>query len=101
MRCQDHRDGYDYDLFGVLVHSGMAEAGHYYSYIKERFPQVTAMGFQVTAGSDSCCRHSAVLQSVAVAVAVWRASVSRQRVAHCVIRMPRQRRNGSSSTIQT
>ena len=26
---------YDYQLSGVLVHSGNADAGHYYSYIKE------------------------------------------------------------------
>lgn len=25
-----------YDLVGVLVHSGGADAGHYYSFIKER-----------------------------------------------------------------
>ncbi|KAH3743698.1 Ubiquitin carboxyl-terminal hydrolase 34 [Pelomyxa schiedti] len=27
---------YDYDLVGVLVHSGTADSGHYYSYIRER-----------------------------------------------------------------
>jgi ubiquitin C-terminal hydrolase len=27
---------YHYDLVGVVVHSGTAFAGHYYSYIKER-----------------------------------------------------------------
>lgn len=27
---------YQYDLVGVVVHSGTAFAGHYYSYIKER-----------------------------------------------------------------
>ena len=27
-----------YDLVGVVVHSGQANAGHYYSYIKERRP---------------------------------------------------------------
>jgi ubiquitin C-terminal hydrolase len=27
---------YDYDLVGVLIHSGTAEGGHYYSFIKER-----------------------------------------------------------------
>ena len=27
---------YEYELVGVVVHSGMAEAGHYYSFIKER-----------------------------------------------------------------
>jgi len=27
---------YQYDLVGVLVHAGTAEAGHYYSYIKDR-----------------------------------------------------------------
>ncbi len=29
---------YQYELMGVLVHSGGADAGHYYSYIKERNP---------------------------------------------------------------
>jgi ubiquitin C-terminal hydrolase len=29
-------DYYTYDLAGVLVHSGIADAGHYYSYIKDR-----------------------------------------------------------------
>lgn len=29
---------YHYELRGVLVHSGGADAGHYYSYIKERIP---------------------------------------------------------------
>lgn len=27
---------YEYELVGVLVHSGSADAGHYYSFIKER-----------------------------------------------------------------
>ena len=27
---------YEYDLVGVLVHSGTADAGHYYSFIKDR-----------------------------------------------------------------
>lgn len=27
---------YDYELVGILVHSGTADSGHYYSYIKER-----------------------------------------------------------------
>lgn len=29
---------YEYELMGVLVHSGNTEAGHYYSYIRERLP---------------------------------------------------------------
>lgn len=29
---------YDYELVGVVVHIGSADAGHYYSYIKERVP---------------------------------------------------------------
>jgi hypothetical protein len=29
-------DAYEYELVGVLVHSGTAESGHYYSFIKER-----------------------------------------------------------------
>ncbi len=27
---------YQYELVGILVHSGTAEVGHYYSYIKDR-----------------------------------------------------------------
>jgi uncharacterized UBP type Zn finger protein len=27
-----------YELTGIVVHSGIAEAGHYYSYIRERLP---------------------------------------------------------------
>src|SRR4051794_1739153 len=27
---------YDYDLVGVVIHAGVADAGHYYSYIKTR-----------------------------------------------------------------
>ena len=30
------RDHYQYELCGVVVHSGSAFAGHYYSYIKAR-----------------------------------------------------------------
>ena len=29
-------DKYEYQLVGILVHSGSADAGHYYSFIKER-----------------------------------------------------------------
>jgi ubiquitin C-terminal hydrolase len=29
-------DSWEYQLVGVLVHSGSADAGHYYSFIKER-----------------------------------------------------------------
>lgn len=29
---------YEYRLVGILVHSGSANGGHYYSYIKERSP---------------------------------------------------------------
>lgn len=29
---------YEYELAGIVVHSGTAEGGHYYSYIKEREP---------------------------------------------------------------
>ena len=31
-------DSLKYRLVGVLIHSGSADAGHYYSYIKERNP---------------------------------------------------------------
>jgi ubiquitin C-terminal hydrolase len=29
---------YDYELTGILVHTGTAESGHYYSFIRERDP---------------------------------------------------------------
>lgn len=32
------KEYYEYELVGILVHSGTAEGGHYYSFIKERFP---------------------------------------------------------------
>lgn len=32
---QQH-DHYEYQLVGVLIHSGSCDSGHYYSYIKER-----------------------------------------------------------------
>lgn len=35
----DTQKDYNYQLAGVLVHSGTAEGGHYYSYIKEREPK--------------------------------------------------------------
>ena len=31
-------DYYEYELVGVLIHSGSAHSGHYYSYIRERVP---------------------------------------------------------------
>ena len=38
-QTESHPDSYyKYELRGVLVHSGGADAGHYYSYIKERIP---------------------------------------------------------------
>jgi ubiquitin carboxyl-terminal hydrolase 34 len=30
-----HKDFYNYELVGIVVHSGTADSGHYYSYIKE------------------------------------------------------------------
>jgi ubiquitin C-terminal hydrolase len=32
-------DYYDYKLRGIVVHYGSAEAGHYYSYIKDEKKQ--------------------------------------------------------------
>jgi len=32
----DNDEEYSYHLVGVLVHSGTVDAGHYYSFIKER-----------------------------------------------------------------
>ena len=34
----DNLDDYEFELAGIVVHSGTAEGGHYYSYIKEREP---------------------------------------------------------------
>jgi ubiquitin C-terminal hydrolase len=31
-----HADYYNYELVGIVVHSGTADSGHYYSYIKEQ-----------------------------------------------------------------
>jgi ubiquitin carboxyl-terminal hydrolase 34 len=38
-----HSDYYNYELVGIVVHSGTADSGHYYSYIKEqeRFDSAT------------------------------------------------------------
>lgn len=35
-QTKESEDKYEYQLTGVLVHSGGADAGHYYSFIKER-----------------------------------------------------------------
>ena len=41
MRSIDEKDDkyYQYELVGILVHSGSADSGHYYSFIKERGSQ--------------------------------------------------------------
>lgn len=39
---------YEYELVGVLVHSGTADAGHYYSFIKERGTQNRWLEFNDT-----------------------------------------------------
>ena len=36
---------YDYHLVGVLIHSGTAQTGHYFSYIKERSPASPNYGY--------------------------------------------------------
>ncbi|KAK7081025.1 Ubiquitin carboxyl-terminal hydrolase 24 [Halocaridina rubra] len=36
IKSQVHHKGIIYELVGVIVHSGQASAGHYYSYIKDR-----------------------------------------------------------------
>ena len=33
---EDFNENYEYDLVGVTVHTGTADGGHYYSFIKER-----------------------------------------------------------------
>eukprot|EP00271_Cylindrocystis_brebissonii_P017350 TRINITY_DN4491_c0_g1_i1.p1 TRINITY_DN4491_c0_g1~~TRINITY_DN4491_c0_g1_i1.p1 ORF type:complete len:2223 (-),score=458.73 TRINITY_DN4491_c0_g1_i1:345-6917(-) len=43
---------YEYDLVGVVVHSGTAFAGHYYSYIKERSGEEAARGGRWLAFDD-------------------------------------------------
>jgi ubiquitin C-terminal hydrolase len=40
----DNPKEYDYDLVGIVVHSGTAEGGHYYSYIMERDPKSANVG---------------------------------------------------------
>lgn len=36
MQNPNTNNNYIYNLVGVLIHSGSSEAGHYYSYIKDR-----------------------------------------------------------------
>ena len=37
---------YPYELVGIVVHSGQANAGHYYSYIKVMIPKYSIFKFQ-------------------------------------------------------
>ena len=42
--CLDPRDDfncYDYELCGITVHTGTAEGGHYYSYIRQPTPGIS------------------------------------------------------------
>jgi len=41
---EQKHDQFEYHLVGVLVHSGSADSGHYYSYIKERNPRSPHFG---------------------------------------------------------
>jgi len=60
----EEKDDYLYELVGVLVHSGSANSGHYYSYIKERhedsqgrwleFNDTTVRVFDIGALADKC-----------------------------------------------
>lgn len=34
--CEEEEEQYEYDLVGVTVHTGTADGGHYYSFIKDR-----------------------------------------------------------------
>lgn len=43
---------YIYQLTGVLVHSGSANSGHYYSYIKEREGECRWLEFNDTKVSE-------------------------------------------------
>lgn len=37
LEIEDNEDeGYDYELTGVTVHTGTADGGHYYSFIRDR-----------------------------------------------------------------
>jgi ubiquitin carboxyl-terminal hydrolase 34 len=38
----DDREYYRYNLTGIIVHTGTAETGHYYSFVKERVPLVNS-----------------------------------------------------------
>lgn len=33
---EQKEDGYEYELIGVTVHTGTADGGHYYSFIRDR-----------------------------------------------------------------
>lgn len=35
---EEEVESYHYELYGIVVHAGIADAGHYYSYIRERLP---------------------------------------------------------------
>lgn len=45
--------GYMFDLMGVVVHSGSAFTGHYYSYIRERKPAAASRARQAANGTSS------------------------------------------------
>jgi ubiquitin C-terminal hydrolase len=52
-------EDYEYKLVGVLVHAGVAQGGHYYSFIKERYPGSEAKWYRfddedVTPFDPSC-----------------------------------------------
>eukprot|EP00095_Tigriopus_kingsejongensis_P002851 maker-scaffold442_size170051-snap-gene-0.33 protein:Tk02851 transcript:maker-scaffold442_size170051-snap-gene-0.33-mRNA-1 annotation:"hypothetical protein TcasGA2_TC009817" len=34
--AEDHQDSYEYELIGVTVHTGTADGGHYYAFIRDR-----------------------------------------------------------------
>lgn len=38
LKTDVNKDQFEYELVGVLVHTGTADSGHYYSFIKERKP---------------------------------------------------------------
>ena len=33
---REEKEGYEYELIGVTVHTGTADGGHYYSFIRDR-----------------------------------------------------------------
>lgn len=52
--CSGLRPGayYNYELAGVVVHTGTADSGHYYAYIKDMHPSQSGRFSSVSSSSD-------------------------------------------------